>query len=199
MARVIETDRIVPALYTPVFLPTIFFGLRSIENLDEIYISVSLYIYMFICSYISRIHRFRRVSGRRSNDTSRLSRLNSLFNRNGEGGGIRRANQLLASNDIFLYVPERSSIEVGSRSQATNISRLCICDESNASQRTNHRLSGTGDRLRVVRSFVHSSLDSFVRSFVCSLERSRCDDSRELNYPLNFNFDWNPLDQNRQR
>lgn len=49
------------------------------------------------------------------------------------------------------------------------------------------------------RSSVHSFLDSFVRSFVCSLERSRCDDSRELNYPLNFNFDWNPLDQNRER
>lgn len=122
---------------------------------------------MFICSYISRIHRFRRVSGRRSNDTSRLSRLNSLFNRNGEGGGIRRANQLLASNDIFLY---RSEVRL---KLDRDLKRRIFRDFVSVTNRTRPNEPITAYRGPVIdcESFDRSSIRPSIRSSVLSFAR----------------------------
>ena len=88
-------------------------------------------------------------------------------------------------------------MEIRSQSQArifaTFVSRTNNASPSNQSPLIVARWSTAS--CSAIRSFV--SFRSFVGSFVCSLQRivtvCMCvwHSSRELNHPLNFNFDWN--------
>lgn len=137
------------------------------RKIDEIYIHI----------YISRIHRFRRVSGRRSNDTSRLSRLNSLFNRKrrkrGRGDSTRQSITRI-KRYLFIRFAFRSEVRW---KLDRDLKRRIFRDFVSVTNRTRPNEPITAYRGPVIdcesfdRSSVHSFLDSFVRSFVLSFAR----------------------------
>lgn len=83
------------------------------------------------------------------------------------------------------------SIEVRSQSQAWIFATLYLWRITRPSNQS--PLIVDGDRLRVARLF-DRSFRSFFRLLAWT-DRAMCDSSRELNDPLNFNFDWNASDQ----